>query len=266
MKFKYFLVIALVALLGTTEAYSQLTKRVNDSSVVRMGTRPQEGNFGFYLSTSYQELEEITDKDIEVNGIPLVNLKYYFSDEIVFGLGMQMYKSKKYLTGELSSDEETGQIRDINIESRNIFSPRAEYHFAESNIFDVYVGLEIPLGWEKEIIETGEQYNEAGDYQKDRATKSSFIYGYNIFTGIQTFIADLPLAVGFEIGVRGLGYGNLTYKHEESYSVNGEEYAQTYYTEGADNNVNYTEYKELEYKKFDLDSDFRITFNYFFSR
>ena len=265
MKFKYFLIIALVALLGSTKAFSQLSKRVNDSSVIRIGTRPQEGNFGFYLSTSYQEIEEMLDKDIDVTGIPAINIKYYFSDHIVFGLGMQAYKTKEYLSGELSSDE-TGVFNDISIESRNIFSPRAEYHFAENNIFDVYVGAQFPIGWEKEIVEIGEKYNEAGDYNNDRITKSSLIYGYNFFTGIQTFIADLPMALGFEMGIRGFGYGDLTFKHEEEYSIGGEEFSQTYYTKGNDQNTNYTEYKELDYKEFDLGGDFRITFNYFFNR
>lgn len=265
MKFKHIIILALITLMGSTETFSQLSERVNDSSVIRIGTRPQEGDFGFYVSTSYQEIEEMTDRDIEITGIPLVNLKYYYSDNIVFGLGIKSYKSKKYLSGKLPSDE-TGPINDINIESRNIFSPRAEYHFAESNIFDVYVGVQFPLGWEKEIVETGEKYNIAGDYQNDRVTKSCFIYGYSFFTGIQTFIADLPMAIGFEVGIRGFGYGDLTFKHEESYSINGEEYSQTYYTSGNDNNITYTEYKELEYKEFDLGSDFRITFNYFFSR
>jgi len=263
MKFKHFIILAIISLLGTTKAFSQLSQRENDSSLIKIGTRPQEGNFGLFLSTSYQEIEEMADNNVHITGIPLINFKYYYTDNIVFGLGIRSYKSKEFLSGKLPEDE-IGTTNDISIENKHVFSPRAEYHFSESNIFDVYVGLAIPLGWEKNVYEYGEKYNLSGDYRNEKTTNSYFSYGYNVFSGVQIFIADLPMALGFELGIRGSGYGDMAYKHEENYSINGEEFSQTYYTKGNEDYKTYTEYKELKYKEFELGSDFRITFNYFF--
>jgi hypothetical protein len=257
--------ILVIILISHFKVAAQLSERANDSSLIRIGTRPQSGNFAFYIGTSYQEITDWVDSKIEVTGIPLLNFKYYFTDEVVFGLGLQTYKSTRFLSGSLTEDQ-TGIINDIRKESRFVFSPRAEYHFSESNILDVYVGGTVPIGWEKDVVDYSEQYNISGDYSSEIIEKSTTIYGFGVFAGLQAFIADLPMAIGFEAGIRGFGYGDLTYKHQEDYSINGVESSQTFYTSGNQSNVDYTEYKELNYSKFDLGSDLRITFNYFFSR
>jgi hypothetical protein len=249
--------------MATLGASAQLSTRVNDSSVIKVGTRPEQGDFAFYLSSSFQEIDQMVDDDIEVTGIPLIHLRYYLSDDVALGLGIQTYKSKKFLSGRLPQDE-TGTINDISIESRYLVSPRIEYHFSDHNILDTYVGLEIPVGYEKDIVEFGEKYNLSGDYTNERSERTSFVYGYSIFAGFQAFIADLPMAIGLELGVRGFNHGDMTYKNTKEYSINGVEHSQTYYT--TDNNGYSAEYDELNYSKFELGSDLRITLNYFFSR
>jgi hypothetical protein len=265
MNIKKLTIFLIFALVGHFQVNAQLSKRVNDTSTFHIGTRPQSGNFAFFLSTSYQEIEDMADRNIEVTGIPVINLKYYFTDEIVFGLGIQSYSSKEFLSGKLAEDQ-VGTTNDISSESRYLFSPRAEYHFAESNILDAYGGVAVPIGWEKDRVEIGQKYNIAGDYTSEVIEKSSMLYGFNLFVGVQAFIADLPMAIGLEAGIRGFRYADLTYKHDENYSINGEEFSQTYYTSGNERGVTYTEYEELEYNEFEMGSDLRITFNYFFSR
>ncbi len=265
MKFKSILLALSTLLLVSQASYAQLSTRQNDTSVFKVGSRPVKGNLGFFIAPSFQEINEISDNDISISGIPLINVKYYANANLVFALGVQAYQSNKIQSGELQSGQ-VGQFENTIVEGHYEFLPRVEYHFSSNNILDPYLGMSLILGSETNKVEESEQYNLLGDYNIHSIEKSSFVYGFSLFLGTQAFIADLPLALGFEAGIRAKGFANQAFKHVEETSVSGVSSSQTYYTTGNEEGTDYLKYKALNARTFEMGSDVRVTLSYFFNK
>jgi hypothetical protein len=253
------LIIIALTLVGFSSSMAQLSTRENAESNYSQGTRPQKGNIGIYLGTGFRQVKDWADDDIEVDQLPILNFKYYLKDDIVLRLGLKYFKTKESLDGDIEFGE-TGRMIDKNNETEFLLTPGIEKHFSNSNLIDVYIGAELPFGKNTHSIESAERYSNNGDYRQKEVTKSSFVYGFNFFTGIQLFVADLPLAIGLEWGIRGLNESHLEYKTTETYSVDGDIFSQTYYSTENNNQ----KYKELEHKKFKIQSDFTVSISYFF--
>ncbi|SRR6056297_282524 len=224
--------------------------------------RPGSGDFGLYIGTSYADITEYADENVEVRGIPLINLKYFHRSDLEFRLSFHRYKTKTKIDGELT-DNETGFARDINKESRLRISPGIAYHFSSKNLFDVYAGVSLPFGTERHIVETRWEDNVNNDYYEDIVKKSTFVIGYNLFIGIQSFVADLPVAFGLEYGISGLRHSNLEYEHEYSEDIGGVSNSQTYYTTELNTS---TQYSDLKYVKNEVGGNLRLTISYYFDK
>ena len=244
-----FLLFALLGCVSLTSV-AQLSTRENLPSHIKSGTRPTAGDFGFFIGSSFGEIVDMVDQDIEVRGVPLLNFKYYSSDRNVFRLGLQYYKTSEKLKGELESS--SLEVSDIRSESMFRIQPGYEYHFSPKNLLDVYVGAAIPLGYERKKFENG---TEDDGVKTSRFTLTA---GYNVFIGFQSFVADLPLALGVEFGISGIRHSGLKYKHE----VTSGGSTTTYYT--TDEYGVGAQYSELKYKKYEAGADMRITISYFF--
>ena len=107
--------------------------------------------------------------------------------------------------------------------------------FKASNLLDGYVGLNLPIGYA-----TGNQTSNINgvdgttDFQDVSVTRTSFVYGAEMFVGANAFIADLPLAIGVELGIKGLGIRGDKFKHEYEGSTNGVGYSGKYFTNNID--------------------------------
>jgi len=246
--------------------FGQLSDRVNNPSTLKIGTRPVQGNMGIYFGISYADIKDwVEEDDFEYAGIPMVSFKYYVTDRWVARLGVKASKLSKIEEGEIDplvdgSFLEEKRFREI--ESEFLVTPGFEYHFTNANLLDVYAGGLIPFGRVKEEFVSDSRYT-TGEYNYSTITKKNFAYGYELFVGLQAFIADLPLAIGFDLGLAGLGYFKDKYKHETNLSVGGITSEQIYYTVEKDTG---TKYRSLTSKNFELEGNIRITLSYFFNR
>ena len=91
---KIFTILMVVAM-TTTVSFSQISDRVNDESTYLLGARPQAGNFGFYLGLSTAEIADLTSDTWQESGIPLINVKYYYTNKLVWRAGVQVSKKRR---------------------------------------------------------------------------------------------------------------------------------------------------------------------------
>ena len=140
--------------------------------------------------------------------------------------------------------------------------PGFAWHFSSRNLLDVYVGAELPLGWDNTtaFTETGVvDTPETGmNVTTSKTTKRSFIIGLGAFIGMQAYIADLPLALGVELGISSRYDTGLKYKHR--IEANGSE-PQTYFTTTLDDSV---QYDKLRARTGEIVGQARITLTYYF--
>ena len=260
-------------------SFAQLSDRVNNPSKFKTGTRPIAGNMGFYLGISTEDIKtwvakkdtaskDSTDTSEEIKSIiPLVSLKFYLRDDVVFRIGVKTSKEKTVRAGSIDPGVNgAGGLTsktDINVTSETYFSPAIEKHFLNSNLLDAYIIGTLPIGYIKEKVEDGWR-NNLGDFQEHTMTKNSLAYGLEGHIGLQAFIADLPLALGLELGISGIGYRGEKHKNMVSSSIGGVPTNQKYYTLKDD--PQNTKYASLKSNSFDTNGSVRLTLSYYFSK
>lgn len=249
MKKKYGLLLFAI-FLGNT-LFGQISTRENTTSIFHTGTRPLAGSYGVYVGPSLMELMDMADENITSTGLPLINIKYYKTDQIEWRLGLQFCGKSKSLTGTTAS---SGSSNDIESNSFNRISLGGAYHFTDKNLLDVYVGAFLPLGWD-----TYKYENSVGSTSYT-TSKFSPVFGLGAYIGLQAFVADLPLSIGLEYGLRAIGRTGKQYKHVE---INSSGLSQTYYTEYESG---YIRYSELKYSNSEFGTDVRFTLSYYFNK
>ncbi|HYG02128.1 MAG TPA: hypothetical protein VD927_06750 [Chryseosolibacter sp.] len=259
--YKIFFITLLVVSSISTASVGQLLQRDNVQSRIAVGTRPEQGDFGFMVGASFEEISEIVDDDISLRGFPLMSFKYYFTDNIELRLNTQMYAKSKVIQGSIAN--QIGQEDNVDKESFVRFMPSAHYHFASSNLLDTYAGVGLIIGSEKNEIITSEKTSLTGDYLATHMSKKTFVTGFNINFGLQAFVADLPISFALEASIRGLKHSNLQYENSLSSSVGGIVTNQTYSSIDEDAVIRY---ESLKYKSFDLGADVRFILSYYFRR
>ncbi len=243
-------------------AFGQLSDRVNSPSTFKVGTRPISGNLGLYFGISYLDIESLFDDDY--SGIPLVNLKYYVTDDIVARMGFQISKKNVVEKGTIDPFVDGSLLTEknfVDFTSEFTLTPGFEYHFTNSNLLDVYIGAIFPVGRVKGEFRNDSKYS-TGEYSIYKRTKKSLAYGYEGFIGLQAFVADLPVAIGFDVGFAGFGHKKDKFKHEMNTLISGITFDQLYYS--VETIDPYTKYMDLESSNFELEGNARITISYFF--
>ena len=268
---KVFITLALcMAFVGIAQA--QLSEGETYSSTIVTGNRPQAGDWGLFIGPSLSEFKDIINRDIQFSGFPLINIKYYASDNLEIRAGLQYAGRTTKAQGNFNEqyyvqeNETTMSIPLTNKFFDRTFriTPGIAYHFSPKNILDVYVGAAIPIGIDaqKSIYETKNYMDVDGklvsvDY-KNNSSYNSFVIGLNAFIGLQAFVADLPLSLGFEYGLSGLLRTNDQVYHEVTdYAGN----LQQYYT----NSNQYHEFTKLDCSSRYMSNDIRFTITYYFN-
>lgn len=260
-----------LSLLFSVNGMAQLSDRENNASKLKIGARPVNGDMGFSVIASNDEIRDwlggAADTTTERFMMPTFVYRYYLSDDMVFRFGMKSNKENSRREGTIDPNVNgIGGLTaktDIDNMSEFFFIPAIEKHFLNSNIFDAYIVGSIPLGYLTEKEVTDRTY-EFGDFTKHTMTKKSVGYGLGLHFGLQAFIADLPLAVGVEIGGTGIGFRGEKFKHEVSNSVGGVVTNQVYYT-FKDDPAN-VKYSDLKSNSFEADGNFRVSISYFFRK
>lgn len=282
---RFFITMALCfAFVGLAQA--QLSQGQTYSTKIVTGNRPSAGDWGLYFGPSYSEIADLVDtwnsQDEKAFGLPLINLKYYLSNRTEVRFGLQYNGHTTNASGNYDVNFDEIYSYEENLGTRNIpiidkyytrrfrVSPGISYHFSPKNILDVYVGANIPLGVDamNSVYET-ENYqvvtNDAtGKHSlqkyevKDNYNYNSFVMGLGAFIGLQAFVADLPLSLGFEYGLTGMLRTNDKWYHEVA---DGYGNTQTYFTRDGD----YLHFDQLTNKSKYMGTDFRFTISYYFN-
>lgn len=268
---KVFITMALcMAFVGLAQA--QLSEGETYSSVIVTGNRPQSGDWGLFVGPSFSEIKDIIDSGTDFSGFPLINLKYYATNNIEIRAGLQ-YAGKTTKTkgnfDEVFYVDDDEVIKNIPMTEKYFdrmfrLTPGIAYHFSSKNILDVYVGAAIPFG-----IDAQKSTNELNEYlniedhlvsmnYKNNTSYNSFVIGFNAFIGLQAFVADLPLSIGLEYGLSGMLRTNDQIYHEVT---DHEGNLQEYYTDS--NHM--MEFTKLDCSSKYMKNDVRLTITYYFN-
>ena len=196
------LVIAALALcMGFVTATAQITTGKSSAQVVRTGNRAEAGNFGLYLGATADMFKDLVSVgDAELKALPLINFKYMVNDNVEARLGLEWWT----VANGSNTKGETPEGDDFKAKAKTkstnkYFYPGIAYHFSNSNLLDVYVGAELPIGLESNIEKESGDYD--GDDYKEKSVDRSFNVGLGGFVGLQAYVANLPLAIGVEYGI-----------------------------------------------------------------
>lgn len=280
--------LALLAITFSNDVKAQLSDRINNPSTFRTGTRPVAGNFAFYLGIDLDQISDLTsdEEDVDVkSAIPLINVRYYKKDDLVLRAGFTIWKKKRVLEGEIDTTSASianpfslaGQgvgsyYEHSEVDGYGLFHVGFEKHFKSSNMLDGYVGATLPFGYStgKNTTTQGQDYST--DYQKITGKRFGIVYGYELYVGFNAFVADLPLSIGAEMGVRGLGFTSNQYNYDVEGSVGGIAYSGSYSTNNIDDfedtaaqtTADGLQFSSLKTKEFDTKGLLRFTISYYF--
>lgn len=255
MKLKSILLVIPI-LFAAAPAFAQLTTGEPSASVIRTGNRAQAGDFGIYIGAKTSMFKDLFDSEVSIKAMPLINFKYMYTDNVEFRVGLDFYSKTNRLKGDRLTGEDNKVTAAKNIDGSTDFMvyPGIAYHFNKLNIFDVYVGAELPLGGNGTSTAS-----EVGD-ASTKITKRSFVIGLGAFIGVQAYLGRLPLALGVEYGLSSQFDTGLKYKCETTY----EGKTQTYYTADSSEFKDNNRYDTLKAKKGTLGNQIRLTFTYYF--
>lgn len=210
---------------GSMISQAQISTGESSASVFKTGNRAEKGDFGLYLGATTSMIGNLTDADCEFSALPLINLKYMYTENVEARLGIEWWKK--------STTIDNGDYEMSESESSFMFYPGVAYHFSKSNILDVYVGGELPFGWGS----TG------AEYDGEDASASNFKVGLGAFIGLQAYVCNLPVAVGLEYGISAM-YNTVS--------------------DGSLTNEGMTIVDDRDEKRFNLGNQARLTITYFF--
>ena len=200
------LVIAALALcMGFVTATAQITTGKSSAQVVRTGNRAEAGNFGLYLGATADMFRNLINVDeAELKALPLINFKYMVNDNVEARLGLEWWtvsEGEKVKGENFDGDYKTkAKVKETN----KYFYPGIAYHFSNSNLLDVYVGAELPIGWEATVTRGFADYDGETYDENVKASARNFNIGLGGFVGLQAYVANLPLAIGVEYGISSL--------------------------------------------------------------
>ncbi len=281
-----YLGLAILAMTFSNNVEAQLSDRINNPSTFRIGARPVAGNFAFYIGMELDQFGDLFNDSVDVtSAIPLINVRYYKSDDLVIRGGIVMWKKKRTLEGEIDTlavgptnlgatgPQGFGSFYEHKeVEAYTLVHIGLEKHFKASNMIDGYVGASIPFGYSRGSEYTSHGADGTADFRKVTASRFSLVYGIEMFVGVNMFIADLPLSIGTEVGIKGIGLTGNKFKHTVEGSAAGVSYSGEYFTNNIDDladaaaqtDADGIQFSSLKARSFDTQSMIRFTLSYYF--
>lgn len=267
-------VLLLVALaFGFSSSYAQLSTRENDASVEKLGARPVKGDMAltFAIGTGKDSATASLYKGNLLGAGDLLTFKKYLEDDMAFRLGVRLFKKSsttKGVSADSSGFNTQPQFFEYNYKSNKreyIIVPGIEKHFNAGNIFDVYTGADLYLGFKKTVENKDDiKTNRAGDSQKSKMTTKNTVAGLGWIVGFNVFVAQLPISVGLEYGLNAKwDIGGKT-KNEMESKVNGTTTSAEYFTLEGDNR----QYDKVSKRSFGMDTNqnVRLAVNIYFGK
>lgn len=288
---KTLLVITLLALGGSSAFAQGLSTRENEAIVAKLGARPVAGDaaLNFVLPIVGLNNNDGTQAGLFNGNLlgsgDLLTFKYYHTDNFVLRAGIRLYADNDRLSGDVFENEDYGitlgegdvsRMETINQDRSYVIAVGAEHHFSNSNIFDVYTGADLLLGFNKtrETMET--EYNNIDGTLDDIVTRdlmtaqtNSTVIGLGWVIGWNTFVAQLPISVGIEYGLSLKWVLGGKTKITEERDVNNpnalNQYSVEYYEDDAAPGMMFS---DLSRRHFNMDTNqnVRLSVNFYFTR
>jgi len=287
---KSVLLIAAAALACST-SFAQLSTRENNATVEKLGARPVAGDmaltFGFGLFNGAQS-DDITGQSERAslnvkNSLQpgdFLTFKKYKTDDVAYRLGIRLFKNTAKYKGESDSllQQTVGQTipssqPGLIVETREFkhsvreynIVPGIEKHYNAANIFDVYCGGDLYLGWKRNVDVDNEEYLR-GDKQSTKTVTSGVVVGLGGLVGFNVFLGHLPVSLGLEYGWNAKWTRGGKTKVEVDNLSNGTSTSETYFTENIENNGG--AYSKLSQSEFGMNTNqnVRVVLNIYFSK
>ena len=196
--------LLLAAMCVSLAGFADLSTGEPHATVIpRTGNRPVEGDWGMYLGASVTQIMDMVAYNKSYSGnekgqvywaLPMINLKYYFTDRVEGRLGFQF--------ASYGEQNELSKGSNKVVQSERVhytrFLPGFAYHFSMNNPIDVYLGAQIPVGFN-----VNDNLTKADKNNYTTSRDNMFVIGAGVFLGMQFFVADLPFAIGIEGGYSG---------------------------------------------------------------
>lgn len=224
---KKVVLIALALCMGFVTVNAQITTGESSAQVIRTGNRAEAGDFGLYLgatSTIFKSLMNVDEASVEA--LPLINFKYMVNDKLEARIGLEWWSVAGI--GKSSGEDDNGnfETKGKTKETKKYLTPGIAYHFNSSNLLDVYVGAELPFGWGS-TVETSYADFKGKDADVDnKSRENNFKVGLGGFVGLQSYIANLPLAIGVEYGIssmKNIASSTIVTDEKQDYKTKGTE-------------------------------------------
>lgn len=289
---KTLLVITLLAI-GASSAFAQgLSTRENEAIVAKLGARPVAGDaaLNFVIPLVGLNANDGTEAGLFNGNLlgsgDLLTFKYYHTDNFVIRAGIRLYADNDRYNGDVLDDENSGNElfpgdvsfqEGITQDRSYMLAVGAEHHFSNSNIFDVYTGADLLLGFNKmrESLETEfiTDDDDAITNQTARtledANTTSTVVGLGWVIGWNTFVAQLPISVGVEYGLNLKWVLGGKTKVTEELDITNPDGSQSYSIEyETDPTTGMLQFSDLSRRHFNMDTNqnVRLTVNIYFTR
>ncbi|MBK8226341.1 MAG: hypothetical protein IPK70_04095 [Flavobacteriales bacterium] len=268
------------ALLGLCSvASAQLSTRENQDTRYKFGGRPVAGDmalvFGLTLNNaSFGDGSDSTARSISTwNRLSKGNLltfKKFIQDDLAIRAGFRLARDSRSIKGEVDSTQfipaTLAEFEYKKSTREYMLVPGIEKHFSNSNIFDVYAGADLYLGFGRDRMVESYIFRDTDDNDVHTMTTPYTIVGLGGIVGFNVFVLDLPIALGVEYGWSAFWQlGNKT-KHEVEQGTDSWEY----YTVGGDPNTAggaNTQYSSVKqkYNTMDTNDQVRLVLNIYFN-
>jgi hypothetical protein len=248
--------------------FSQLSTRENEATTLKLGSRPGAGDMAltFGLGVTGGGVADLPIVNQLVSG-DILTFKSYTSSDMAFRLGVKLYKEATTDKGDLIDNAGGALETDLykHLTREFILAPGIEKHFSKSNIFDVYAGSDLYLGFKRHFDNSEVEYDN-GDYARSKMTSNPLVLGLGGVVGVNVFIGQLPVSLGLEYGLNMKWTNEGKMKVKEEYSVGGVTDSQTYYVYS--NDVYGQRYSKLKTSDTEINtnSNVRIVLNIYFGK
>ena len=188
------------------QGLAQLSTRENDDVKIKLGARPAARDmaltFGYDVANDYKA--NLYGGNV-LQGGDILNFKYYLSPKTALRLGINLSK-QTYNSSGTFSDTIPGisipgsEYKEKKSAREYVLVPGIEHHFLESNIFDVFAGADLYLGFGRKLYQN-DMSNKSGDASNYKMTMGTTVVGVGGVVGFNVFVAQLPVSIGIEYGL-----------------------------------------------------------------
>lgn len=274
---KNYLLLIIASVMFANFTFGQLSTRKNDSSIVKLGARPQSGDMALTFCFPLINDNFSLYKGNLLQPGDLLTFKKYNSNGVAYRIALKLYKQTDKSSGTVCDSSlltppfGDGIIsNEINNSKREYcIAPGIEKHFSNSNIFDVYAAADLYVGLGRNVTVNDVKF-KTNDYTDVKQVTNTSIFGLGGVVGFNIFIAHLPISLGLEYGLAAKWTLGGKTKETDDDVINKAAYNAVFYTQKTDalNNVDTHQYKSLKKGEFLMDTnhDVRIVLNIYFGR